>query len=89
MIAIQGYLATFIGILLSVLNLLIFVRVILSWFPIDPDNRIVRMIFDVTEPILAPFRRVLPTIGMIDLSPLAALLVLQFLARAIHAPMLF
>lgn len=86
---VAGWLQTFLGILISVLDVAILVRVLLSWFPVDPRNPIVRLVFDVTEPVLAPFRRILPTIGMIDLSPLAALLVLGFLARAVGAPLLF
>lgn len=89
MVEIQAWLRMFISLLLTVLNLAIFIRVLLSWFPVDTRNPLVRIIFDVTEPVLAPFRRVLPTIGMIDLSPLAALLVLNFLARAIGTPLLF
>lgn len=85
----ESYLGTFIGILFSVLNLGILIRVLLSWFPVDPSNPLVRLVFDVTEPVLAPFRRVLPRIGMIDLSPLAALLVLQFLARLVNARTFF
>jgi YggT family protein len=77
------YLLTFLGLLLWVLWLAILVRVILSWFPVDPRNPIVRVVFDVSEPILAPFRRVLPRIGMFDLSPLAALLVISFLAQSL------
>ncbi len=86
---VAGWLQTFVGLLISVLDLAILVRVLLSWFPVDPHNPIVRLIFDVTEPVLVPFRRVLPRIGMFDLSPLAALLVLGFLARAVGAPLLF
>lgn len=73
------YLLTFAGLLIRILSIAILIRVLLSWFPIDPANPLVRVLHDVTEPVLVPFRRVLPTIGMIDLSPLAAMLVLQFL----------
>ena len=73
----------FLSVLLWVLWLAILVRVILSWFPVDPKNPVVRVVFDVSEPILAPFRRVIPRIGMIDLSPLAALLVISFLAQSL------
>jgi len=82
-VSIDVFIRTFIYYLLTVLNLLIFIRVLLSWFPIDTSNPLVRILFDVTEPVLAPFRRVIPRIGMLDLSPLAALLVLQFLAQIV------
>jgi YggT family protein len=83
------YLITFLGLLLQILWLAILVRVILSWFPIDPRNPIIRVVFDITEPVLAPFRRVIPRIGMFDLSPLAALLVISFLAQQLRIPIGF
>jgi YggT family protein len=79
------YLRTFVGLLLSVLHFAILVRVILSWFPINPANPMVRTLFEITEPVLAPFRRVIPRLGMFDLAPLAALLVIGFLAGQVHA----
>ena len=79
------YLITFLGLLLNILWFAILIRVILSWFPVDPYNPIVRIIFEITEPVLAPFRRVIPRIGMFDLSPLAAFLVISFLSQALGA----
>jgi YggT family protein len=77
----MAFLITFLGLLLQILWLAILVRVILAWFPVDPSNPIVRIVWDVTEPVLAPFRRVIPRIGMFDLSPLAAFLVISFLQQ--------
>jgi YggT family protein len=77
------FVITFLWLLLQVLWLAILVRVILSWFPVDPQNPIIRLVWDVTEPILAPFRRVIPRIGMFDLSPLAAFLVISFLQQSL------
>ena len=71
------YLLSFLYILLQVLLVAILVRVVLTWFPVDPSNPIIRLVFEVTEPVLAPFRRVIPRIGMFDLSPIAAMLVIQ------------
>ena len=59
----------------------IFIRVLLSWFPIDPRNPLVTLLYDVTEPILEPLRRVIPRMGMFDLSPLVALLLIQLLGN--------
>jgi len=64
-----------------VLTAAIFIRVLLSWFPIDPHNPLVTLLYDVTEPILEPLRRVIPRMGMFDLSPLVALLLIQLLGR--------
>jgi len=54
----------------------IFVRSILSWFNLRPDNPVVRVLDEVTDPILAPLRRVIPTAGGIDFAPMAAVLIL-------------
>jgi YggT family protein len=75
------YIVTFLGLLLQILWLAILVRVILSWFPVDSSNPIIRIVWEITEPVLAPFRRVIPRIGMFDLSPLAAFLVISFLQQ--------
>jgi YggT family protein len=76
-----GYLLTFVSLLLQILWFLIIVRALLSWFPIDPSNPIVRILYEITEPVLMPFRRVIPRIGMMDLSPFAALLVIGFIQQ--------
>ena len=72
----------FLALLLQILLMAIFVRVLLTWLPIDQSNPIVRVLFDVTEPVLAPFRRIIPRIGMFDLSPMVALFALTFVLRA-------
>jgi YggT family protein len=77
------YVRVFAGTLLWILQIGIFIRILLSWFPIDPNNPIIRVLNEVTEPVLAPFRRVIPRIGMFDLSPLAALLVISVLQNGL------
>ncbi|MFM2032907.1 MAG: hypothetical protein RLZZ297_1672 [Chloroflexota bacterium] len=79
----SGFLVTFVTLLIQALNYAIFGRVILSW--VDPFGNwmITRIIRDITEPILAPIRRVLPTMGMIDFSPIVAALLLQLLGNLI------
>lgn len=53
----------------------IFARVLLSWFPqASTTNPLVQFVFTVTEPILSPIRRLLPRMGMFDLSPMIALI---------------
>lgn len=51
-------------------------RSLLSWFPVDQSSPLYQMLFKVTEPIIDPIRRVMPNTGMIDLSPMIAMLVL-------------
>jgi YggT family protein len=50
-------------------------RVLLSWVQIDPRNPIVTLINQLTEPLLAPIRRLLPPTGAMDFSPLVAFFV--------------
>jgi YggT family protein len=60
--------------------LVLFARAILSWFPISPDSAIlpvVRFLHSVTEPLLAPLRRVIPPAGMFDISFIVAIFALQ------------
>ena len=59
----------------------IFFRALLSWFPIDPRNPLVTVLYDVTEPILDPLRRVIPRIGMIDITPLVAIILIQVIGQ--------
>jgi YggT family protein len=61
----------------------IFVRAILSWFIRDPRNPLVELLDQITEPILSPLRRVVPRLGPMDITPLVAIILLQFLAQAV------
>ncbi|MCG8394840.1 MAG: YggT family protein [Pseudomonadales bacterium] len=57
----------------------VLIRVILSWVAPDPYNPVVRVIVQITEPIMAPVRKLLPPMGGFDLSPLIVLLGIQLL----------
>lgn len=78
-----AYLVTFINILFWVLYLAILGRIIISWINLSPDNPIVALLYGITEPILAPIRRVLPSMGMLDLSPMVALIVIIIIQRVL------
>ena len=65
---------------------LLVIRIILSWVGVDPEttyNDVLRALYQLTEPIMAPFRRLPLRIGIIDLSPIVAFLVLSFLQRLV------
>jgi YggT family protein len=58
----------------------IIARSVLSWFPVNPSSpvaQIARVVFNITEPVLAPVRRAMPRMGQFDLSPLIVLVGLQ------------
>ena len=78
-----AFLVNFLRFFVIALWLLILGRVIVSW--VDPQGRsqIGAFLVQVTEPILAPVRRVMPQTGMFDFSPLVVILFLGVLVRAL------
>jgi|SRR5437588_3291677 len=75
-------LAQIVNLVVRIETLLIFARVLLSWFPgIPPWHPLVRALAAVTDPVLLPFRRMLPTIGGLDFSPIVAIVVLQVVGQ--------
>ncbi len=67
--------------LLDFYSFVLFVTVVLSWLRLSPDNPVVRFMTRLTEPVLAPIRERLPTMGGFDLSPMLVLLGIQLLKR--------
>ena len=74
---------TFLKLLCEVLSIAIFLRAILSWFSPGPNNILTSILYQVTEPLLSPLRRIIPRVGVMDLSPLVAIVVLQLIAYLI------
>lgn len=84
--------ANFIGAVASILNTLltlymyvIIARAIISWVNPDPYNPIVRFLIRATDPVLYRVRRILPSTGGLDLSPLIVLLAIFFLQKFLVA----
>ena len=77
------YLYRFIDLLFNVLIFAIIGRALLSWFNIGPGHPIGRILYELTEPILSPMRRVIPMIGMIDITPIVAIFLLNFLQNIV------
>lgn len=67
----------------AVLQIALLVRVITSWVRVSPYSKWVRWSYVLTEPILRPLRRVIPSLGMIDITPIVAYFVLQLLSSLI------
>lgn len=76
---ISQYLALGVRILFIFLTTAIIIRVVLSWFQVDRHNALFAVIHDIADPILDVFKRVIPPIGMFDISPMVALFALNFL----------
>lgn len=71
-------------ILLNIYQFILLVRVLMSWFRPDPYNPIVKLLYDLTEPVLKPIREALPRTGMMDFSPLVAFLLIFALQQLLY-----
>ena len=76
-------LAAIVQLFIQVLIFAIFARSILTWFPIDRGGPVFQALDFITEPILQPLRRVVPMVGMVDLTPMVAIIVLIVISRAL------
>lgn len=80
-------LVTVVNVVFQLASLAILARVILSWLPmagvrIDPYHPVIRILYQITDPILDPIRR-FATFGMIDFSPIVALILLEVIRRVL------
>ena len=69
-------------------TLMIFLRILFSYLTTGYPNRWVRLVFRSTEPLLAPLRRMIPTMGMFDVSPIVAFIVLYLLQFVVAGTLL-
>lgn len=67
--------------LIDLYSLVVLASVVLSWIRLSPSNPIVRLVHELTEPVLRPIRERLPALGGFDFSPMVLLFALQFLKR--------
>ncbi len=82
------FIVSFVNLLATVLWIALIGRVVVSWLNIGPSSGlypIAALIYQVTEPILAPIRRVLPRFGMLDLSPMVAIILITIVQRILKA----
>lgn len=73
---------------LEIYSFALIIFIFMSWFPGSRETAIGRFLTNICEPFLEPFRKIIPPLGMIDLSPLVAIFVL-FLARDYGLPVFF
>ena len=74
--------------LFEVYSFILLARVLTSWFQVDPYNPVIRILYQLTEPLLAPIRRLLPQTGMMDFSPIVAFLVITVVERIVISMMI-
>ena len=84
-----NYLLQFVNILVNILLIAIVARALMSWFPMpsreSPFFIIRQIINQITDPIIEPIRRVMPRMGMLDLSPMVAMILLIVIQRILIA----
>ena len=76
----MGQLLLILGYLVQLMAFAIFARAILSWFPIDRNGPVFQALNSITDPVLEPLRRVIPPVGMIDITPMVAMITLFIVA---------
>lgn len=72
----------------SLYIIFIFMRIVFSWGMVSHSNRIMRFLVKTTEPLLGPLRRIIPPLGMLDISPIVAFLILWLFQQAIAGTLL-
>lgn len=81
----MGFLINFFDLLFTLLAFAIIARALVSWLPVDRYHPVIRILDQITEPILAPLRRYIPPIGgMMDITPIVALILIQILQAIVH-----
>jgi len=70
--------------IVQIYSWLLFVRVMMSWFVRNPANPIYHFLLGITEPVLAPIRRIMPQMGL-DLSPIIAYLILNLITKMLNS----
>jgi len=78
-----SFLILFLQLLVTVLWLLVVARVLLSWVNPTFSGPVAKFLFETTEPFLTPIRRLMPSTGMVDWSPLVLMLVLGFVVQLV------
>jgi YggT family protein len=79
----MGFTITFIQILFQALFIAILGRVLMSWIDPTGGTKVSLLLYEITEPILKPIRSIVPTLGMFDISPIIAMLLLNIIEQAL------
>lgn len=75
----------FIGFILQIFAYLVIARALTSWFPNSRQYAIVQLLYQITDPVMIPLSRLIPRIGMIDLSPMILVLGLLYISNVLRA----
>lgn len=84
-----AYFLQFISIFLTLLGGAILIRVLLSWIPVlSRDHPLVRLLSQMTDPVLEPARRIIPPLGGIDFSPIVVLFLIRLLQQVVRSALI-
>ena len=72
-----------INIAFEILIIIIFIRIILSWFPHNQYQPLIKLIYQISDPILNPIRNIVSPIGGIDISPIIVIFIIQLIKNII------
>mgnify|MGYP001189209507 CR=1 FL=1 len=78
----------FIGLLLQIFSILVIARSLSSWFPNARHHPMIQILYEVTDPIMVPVSRIIPKIGMIDISPMVIVFSFSIIGQSLGAPRL-
>ncbi len=81
----MAFFMSFVLLFIQILSYAIIGRVIMSWIDQPGSMRVTQILNEVTEPILAPLRSIIPSVGMFDLTPIIAMLLLQLLEGLVRS----
>ncbi|WP_240375198.1 YggT family protein [Bacillus piscicola] len=70
---------------MQIYSYLIIIYILMSWFPNARESSLGQMLGSVVEPYMEPFRRIIPPLGMIDISPIVAIIALHFARYGVQA----
>lgn len=80
----MGVIITAVNVAFTVYAYLLIFRILLTWIKHNPYHPIIKFVYEITDPYLNLFRRFIPPFGMIDLSPIVAIIVLQVIQRLVN-----
>ena len=79
----SGSATEFIGLILQVFAYLVIARALTTWFPNARSHPIVQLLYQITDPVMIPVSKLVPRIGMIDISPMILVFTLLIISRAL------
>ena len=80
-----SYLVSLISLVVTIISIVLILNALLSFTPLEPWHPVRRFLSQMAEPIVRPFRNILPATGMIDFTPMIALIVVQIVGQILIA----